>query len=399
MIHSFTLENFYSFAKLSKVDFEVNDKAPRNNAYIQTPSGTRLSKVEAIVGPNASGKTNLLKVLPFIKWIIVDSFNQDPAAPVLVNPYMFGNFQTKPSTLSVEFEMNGRTYLYKLLVNKERILEEELKEKTKTNKRITYKLLFVRSWDISSKKYILNGKNFGFPKNFENTLRTNASAIAVGVRFNHKLSTEINDYWQKIETNVAEAGWVGDRSLPNAQIQLLDAINFFDTHGELKAKAEKLLSRFDLGLEELLIKKQGPMINVEGVHMYKGERVNLPFSYESSGTKELIVILKNILNALNNGGIAIVDEIDTSLHPEMVLALFELFIHPETNPKQSQIIFNTHSLLLLNKLDKYQIIFTEKNADGYSETWRLDDMSNVRPNENFYSKYMAGVYGAIPRIK
>jgi predicted ATPase len=50
-----------------------------------------------------------------------------------------------------------------------------------------------------------------------------------------------------------------------------------------------------------------------------------------------------------------VDEFDTNLHPEMVMALFDLFIQPETNPKNAQLILSTHSHLLLSKLDKYQL--------------------------------------------
>jgi hypothetical protein len=54
--------------------------------------------------------------------------------------------------------------------------------------------------------------------------------------------------------------------------------------------------------------------------------------------------------------------------------------------------------MLLNKLDKYQIVLVEKNENGISEAWRLDEVSDVRPDENYYSKYIAGAYGAVPKI-
>ncbi len=98
------------------------------------------------------------------------------------------------------------------------------------------------------------------------------------------------------------------------------------------------------------------------------------------------------------GGVAVLDEIDVSLHPEMVVALFNLFSQPETNPKNAQMLFSTHSHLILSKLDKYQIILVEKNQNGVSESWRLDEMSGVRADDNYYSKYIAGAYGAVPRI-
>ena len=106
-----------------------------------------------------------------------------------------------------------------------------------------------------------------------------------------------------------------------------------------------------------------------------------------------------MLQALSKGGVVVLDELDVNLHSEMVLALIDLFIQPETNPKSAQLLFSTHSHLLLSKLDKYQIILVEKNGKGSSESWRLDEMSGVRADENYYSKYLAGAYGAVPRFK
>ena len=101
---------------------------------------------------------------------------------------------------------------------------------------------------------------------------------------------------------------------------------------------------------------------------------------------------------LANGGVAVLDEFDVNLHPEIVLSLYELFIHPETNPENAQLFFSTHSHLVLNKLDKYQIILTEKNDKGQSESWRLDGVSGVRADDNYYAKYIAGAYGAVPEL-
>ena len=70
-------------------------------------------------------------------------------------------------------------------------------------------------------------------------------------------------------------------------------------------------------------------------------------------------MLKTILQVLTQGGVAILDEFDVSLHPDM-FCLFELFIQPEINPHNAQLLFSTHSHVVLSKLDKYQIILIEK---------------------------------------
>lgn len=402
MIHSFSCKNFYSFQKLTTVSFVVNENAPDDNGYFKSPSGVRLSKVETVIGSNASGKTNLLKIVPFLKWIILDSFNINPSAPIPVQPFMFNGQKNKATELSVEFEMNNNIYVYEFVLNGSRILSEELKVKNKTKQRVTHKTVFSRKWSEGSEKYDFEGKNFDLPKGFENLLRSNASVIGTASRLNHKESQEIAKYWQQVETNVIEAGWIGDHLLPSATQQLPEVFNFYSENEVLKKEAEKLLSRFDLGLEGFEIEKRkqenGFLLNIRATHLFNGQKYYLPIQYESSGTKQLFILLKTILQVLTKGGVAILDEFDVNLHPDMVLSLFDLFIQPETNPKNAQILFSTHSHLVLSKLDKYQIVLTEKNKDGSSESWRLDEMSGVRVDDNYYSKYIAGAYGAIPKI-
>lgn len=404
MIHSFSCKNFYSFGDLVTVNFDVNEKAPNNNGYFLAESGVRLSKVETVIGPNASGKTNLLKVLPFLKWLIVDSFNITPNAPLPIKPFMFGDKKKKPTELSVAFEINGNIYFYSFVLDENKIYSEELKVKNKSKEKVTSKKVFSRKWNEDNKQYDMDDKDFNLPKEFAKLLRSNASVLSVAVRLNHKESQELVDFWQKIETNVVEAGWVGDHLFPSASKQLVEALDFYSEENNkvIKQEAEKLLSRFDLGLDTFEIKKDkkenGFRIDVKVAHSFSGAKEYIPMQYESSGTKQLFVLLKTILLVLTKGGVAILDEFDVNLHPEMVLALFDLFVQPETNPKNAQLLFSTHSHQILSKLDKYQIILTEKNDKGESESWRLDEVSGVRADDNYYSKYIAGAYGAVPKL-
>lgn len=401
MIHSFSCKNFYSFKNLTTIDFTVNEKAPQNDGYFQASSDIRLSKIETVIGPNASGKTNLLKILPFLKWLIVNSFNASPNSPLPIKPFLFGSNKDKPTELSVDFEISGDIYAYTFILNEKKIISEELKVKNKTTEKITTKKIFSREWNNETNNYELDDKRFDLPKGFGGSLRDNASVISVASRFNHKKSLEIFNFWQNIETNVIEAGWIGDSLLSNASKQLVEVFGFFSEkeNHHIKAEAEKILSQFDLGLESFEIKKEnGSNINVRAAHSFGGEKEYLPMQYESSGTKQLFVLLKTILLVISNGGVAILDEFDVNLHPEIVLALFDLFMQPETNPKNAQLLFSSHSHQILSKLDKYQIVLTEKNEKGESEAWRLDDVTGVRADDNYYSKYIAGAYGAVPKL-
>ncbi len=401
MIHSVTCKNFYSFGEPTSLSFVVNDNAPKNNGYFVAPSGARLSKVEAVIGPNASGKTNLLKILPFLKWLITDSFNLPPQAPLPVQQFMFDGYKNKPVEFSVVFEIQGSIYTYSFILDQSKILFEELKLTSQVNKNKSSKKIFARTWNNDTNQYDLTD-NFDLPKGIESLLRLNASIISVAARLNHEESQKISNLWLLMESNVGEAGWVGDQAMPNFTQSILSALDFFSDNDILKIEAEKLLSRFDLGLEGFEIEKQKKensfSMSVKVVHSFDGKKEYIPLHYESSGTKQLFILLKHILQALAQGGIAIIDEFDVNLHPEMVMALFELFIQPETNTKNAQLMFSTHSHMVLSELDKYQIVFTEKNKKGMTESWRLDEMSGVRSDENYFAKYMAGAYGAVPKL-
>ena len=142
MIHSISCKNFYSFGEETSLDFEVNRNAPENNGYFVAKSGVRLSKVETVIGPNASGKTNLLKVLPFLKWLIIDSFNMKPENPIVVQPFAFGNEKNEPTELSVVFEVDGKVYTYAFTITKEKILSEELKRTSFAKEKKSTKKIF-----------------------------------------------------------------------------------------------------------------------------------------------------------------------------------------------------------------------------------------------------------------
>ncbi len=404
MIHSFSCKNFYSFGESAEINFEVNDNAPENNGYFPA-SGIRLSKVETIIGPNASGKTNLLKILPFLKWLIIDSLvKSKPEDLIVVQPFAFGEAKEQPTELSVVFEINGKMYSYSVILNKQKVLSEELKLTSFVKEKNSSKKIFSRIWDETKNHYNFSGDNFEVP-NLENLLRKNASVIGsvYQINPNHKEIEEIVKYWQRIETNVIEAGWLGDHLLINRLPQWFEALVFYSENDKLKQEAEKLISRFDLGLKGIKFSKEKEenrltIKDVQAVHLFNSEEQALPVQYESSGTKQLFVLLKSILQALAEGGVAVLDEFDVNLHPEMVMALFDLFVQPETNPKNAQLIMSTHSHMILSKLDKYQIILVEKNKEGISEAWRLDEVSGIRADENYYSKYIAGAYGAVPKI-
>ncbi len=299
MIHSFSCKNLYSFGDLATVNFVVNDNTPENNGYLKDGSGTRLSKIEAIIGPNASGKTNLIKVLPLLKWLIVDSFNSKPEAAIPVKPFALGKKKDELTELSVVFEVNSKIYTYSFSLNRKKIISEDLKLKNKTKNRVTSKTIFSRSWDDKNGRYVFSSKTFKLPGGFEGVLRNNASVISTANRLNHKESQEISHFWQNVEANIMSVEMPTDQVGADAMASMVSQFLIFDFYSKnaaIKEEAEKILSRFDLGLAGFEIKKEdkgdGNPLQITAGHIFEGAKVYFPLGYESLRNEEAFRIVK-----------------------------------------------------------------------------------------------------------
>jgi AAA15 family ATPase/GTPase len=407
MIREFSVKNFYSFKEENKVSFMVHKKAPCTDAYVDADKGERITKVLASFGPNASGKTNLLKALSFISWFIRNSFNLKPDATIPFQSFRFEKDSTEPAELSVEFTDEEKIYQYCVRLTPEQVLDEALFIRNGRGSQY----LFKRIWNTSSRKYDFATKSFGLSKGFGEfvQMRKNASVFSIALQHNHEESKKIIEVWSRLHTNVVEHGREGRMVDDEIMIRLLESAAYFHGHPEYREQAQELLMRFDLGLNGIEIEEREIGVDKEGkpkkilfpfgVHIGKDESVHkLPFFYESNGTQNLFVLLKKILPVLEEGGITVLDEFEVDLHPHMIRPLVDLFISKNSNPLNAQLLFSCHSTDIMKHLDKYQILLVEKDEYGYSKVIRLDEIKGVRSDDNLYAKYDAGAYGAVPNL-
>lgn len=124
----------------------------------------------------------------------------------------------------------------------------------------------------------------------------------------------------------------------------------------------------------------------------------LSFERESQGTQSAFVLLHRLLPALKAGGLAVIDEFENDLHPHMLEPILSLFADSRTNPHGAQLLFTCHAIEVLNILHKSQVMLVEKDEHNESTAWRLDSVEGIRSDDNFYAKYMAGAYGAVPQL-
>ena len=121
---------------------------------------------------------------------------------------------------------------------------------------------------------------------------------------------------------------------------------------------------------------------------------------ESEGTKKYLYLLGPIIDSLEKGSALFIDEFDSKLHPNLVEQIILLFNSRIVNPKNAQLVFNTHDTNLLSAqlFRKDQIWFTEKNKYGEAKLYSLADFKadTVRKNEAYEDNYIRGKYGAVP---
>lgn len=392
MIRKAKFSNFYSFYKEQEISFLAKKK--KTHDYYQSESKDQITKVAGFIGGNSSGKTNVMRFFSFLSYFVCRKIDDSsPLIPEIAYKTFFNN--NEPSNFYIEFENNNSIFFYEFIIEKNKIIEETLHVK-KLQKRARNIEVFSRQSNIIK---ILNSDYFknisidALPK-----IREDVSFIAFIKHSQYNVDTinNVYNYFLGFKTNINEKGQI------NHLAHQIKTLNIYLEDPNLKKDVENFICRFDVGLNGFEIKKEkkdkGFSISVQGIHSAKGKNNKLDFSYESSGTRSLFFAMANILSALKNNNIVIMDEIETGFHPEALNKIISYFID-EDKDKKAQMIFSSHSLGFMNKLDMHQIFLSEKNESGESTIYRLNEVKDIRPDENFLAKYMAGSYGAFPKIR
>lgn len=395
MLHWIEVENFHSFLETTRIDFTPG-KVIDDYTTLTTPGGTRLNKVCGIFGANASGKTNLIRALARVSDFIANSFSREEKAMLPFKAHFFA--EDKASRISIQFEVPDReehsqivskTYRYHIEATEERVLTETLFIKTSR----LYSRVFERKWNGTDYSIV------GVGVRYKNNLPERVSFISWLARHEVPVAVRLTSYFRCYRNN--DFAFLKLPSFFGA----LDAVEAYRKSDALKQKMVDLLQRWDIGLTDVQLESR-KVTESDGteretwdaifVHKQGDKTAKLAMFSESSGTIGLFSQLSILLQVLETGGVAVIDELESDLHPEMIQVLLDLFISPETNPKNSQLVFTSHADWLMNVLNKWQIVLVEKR-ECKSQAWRLSDMQGILGRENHAARYRAGAYGAVPR--
>lgn len=403
MILEFSVANFLSFK--NRVTFSMIASATSglddNYAVI---NDKKILKIAAIYGANASGKSNLFKILNIVNLILKNSNNRDINAKLPLVPFKFDEkLLNKPTEFEIKFIVDKIRYVYGFKADMNQIYDEYLYYYP--NGRETK--IFDRT---NINVYSYTQKDEKILKDIENKNAHNKFFLATATTWNFEKTRPAYDFLTS-----------GISTFFNIEELKSMAFNLYEKENKkLKEFALDFFKKADFNIEDYKVSKiylpQELLMNIpdflkkdtsekpkvfQVLFKHKESNNYLTLDEESLGTQMIFSFIPFIADTLNNKKVLIIDELDKSLHPYLVHYIVEMFNNPEINSNGAQLIFNTHdtNLLDLNILRRDQIWFTEKNNDnGESDLYSLSDFS-VRKSENIEKGYMLGRYGAVPFIK
>ncbi|PSB53761.1 abortive infection protein [filamentous cyanobacterium Phorm 6] len=417
MLIGFSVGNYKSFKEtvtLSMVASSITEEEKEldaNNVF-EINHKLNLLKSAAIYGANASGKSNLIAAINFMKWFVLNSSKETQVSEAIdIEAFRLSTETEKePSFFEIVFLLEGKTFRYGFEVNAREVVSEWLFQADDSEE----EMLFERNSD----NYILD--NFPEGQGISDKTRSNALFLSVVAQFNGKVSGKILLWFSK---NLQLISGLQDTQYRKETLESFE--NESHRHDIIE-----FIKKLDLGIADIEIinlpvfvvaNNNTPVYGssygslypisamkpaVKTVHRKydaDGKQTSLELfdieKHESEGTNKLFALAGILLDTLRTGKLLLIDELDARLHPLITRELICLFNSNETNPHNAQLIFTTHDTNLLSSktFRKDQIWFTEKDNKDATDLYSLVEYK-VGKDASFERDYIIGKYGAIPFI-
>jgi uncharacterized protein len=376
--------------------------------------------VAAIFGANASGKSNLLNAMLFMRTAVRASYAEwEPGGGIPRQPFRLVPGGTDESSVYVvDLSLADVRHVYGFVIDDDQVHEEWLYAYPHGRRRTLFERnengirLGSKLPDYRSRTETLAGLTR------KNTLFLSAAAHA-----NQQEVLPVYD-WFRRGLSAPSGGefnsWVRTlaRRLQGSEAEkraIVELIRLADLGISDIIVMESSYQAFHEALSEVERRLADAEVMLEGGHFLAAMgRVTLRFEQgrhgeslglgdQSEGTKAWMSLLVDVFEALDKGSLLVIDEIDTSLHPRLTARLIELFQDKRTNPRSAQLVFATHDASLLGTsfgrevLARDQIWFVEKDVDGATTLFPLTDF-HPRKEENTERRYLGGSYGAVPAV-
>lgn len=412
MLIDFRVRNFRSFKEesvLSLVASNDMDLRDANTVATQVPALPNLVRAAGIYGPNAGGKSNLVRALLLMRGVVTESATLiQPGQLFNVQPFRLGATSVKePTMFEATVLIEGVRYQYGFEFTPERITAEWLLVYHRNKPQTWFERKFVGGAEkIEPGTYLTGTKRV-----WQDATRPNALFLSTAVQLN---STQLQPLfaWFAESLNVLLDGGLlpFDYSATCLQEPLRKtAITSFLQSADIgisSISAEKkkgFAQTFQLDLatgSSNVHRVEQEMLIPQFTHQGEISAIFDFFADESQGTQKLFSLAGPLLDIIENGRVLVIDELDRSLHPLLVRQIVKTFQDPELNQRGAQLVFTTHDTSLLEGrlLRRDQIWLTEKLKDQSSQLVPLTEFS-PRKGEALERGYLSGRYGGVPILR
>lgn len=364
-------------------------------------------RAAVIYGPNASGKSNVLQALAFMRGVVAESATIMQLGQTFnVQPFRLdAEASQQPTEFEITFVHDGVRHQYGFSLAPERVVSEWL---------LVYRTAkpqqwFSRTFDEKSQTsmYEFGSHLTGPRKIWQESTRPNALFLATAAQLNSELLGPVFT-WIVEKLLFFGAGAVPTPDYTTALLQNAtgkQAVRDFMATADTGISDIETVARKGFH-QQVLLTSGGPaqvsreereLLMPQFVHATERGSARFELHEESLGTQRLYALAAPVLDVLENGRILVVDELDSSLHTLLVRRLVGMFHNPQLNPRGAQLIFSTHDTSLLDQalFRRDQVWFTEKSREQSTLLYPLTDFS-PRKKEALERGYLAGRYGAVP---
>ncbi len=410
----------------------------------------QLLKSAAVYGANASGKSNLIRAMDFMRRFVLSSAttmnvgDEIPVVPFQLNPDSRG----KASFFEAAFVAGEVRYQYGFTATRKRVQDEWLIAYPKGRPQH----LLERCFDAETEQttWAFRGELQKEASLLKERTRDNGLVLSRGAELNIAPLTTVF-LWFRQKTSVLDLSISPGSLIEQTARRLKD-------DGTFRERVLRLIRHADLGIQDLEVSEEQtgyysittpgstifeevppstlsgfgspgisgtltlntnvavnpngglsgfggfyfpPAHTIRSIHRSPGGEV-IRFNFleaESNGTQRFFALAGLWLDALDQGTLLVIDELDCSMHPSLTRKLIELFQTRDANPKGAQLVFSTQdsTLMDLELFRRDQIWIVEKDRAGASRLSSLYDFDEKpRNNEALQRRYLAGHYGGVP---
>lgn len=408
MILDLQFKNYRSFRDECNFTMEASSSETKlDNVFttsISENSTERLLKIAVIYGANASGKTNIIRLLYSLRAVISNPSETKGGEGVnIYDPFRLdGQSSDKPTEVSLSFIIDGIKYVYSLEYDQDEFISEKLIYYPKGSAAMLFERELVEGQSNGLKNYKAKyGSTISKTNKQKFSVFSNKLIIS---KFLYDVPDDLITPVAKYLSNIHIANGYHSRMISDLWDEVRD---WLSEDAKRKQKLVELLAFADLGIKTFNVATGEKLLNkVTLVHeRYNAEEriedIDFHFENESYGTRQLFVLGGKILQSLESGIPLLVDEMDTGFHTYISSFILDVYRNKRINKKNAQLILTTHDINLLNEdyLRRDQVWFTGKSDKGISELYSLSDFEGVREDTAFAKWYMANKFGAVPTIK